>query len=341
MVTDSNGGNAPVQPARAPIEQVAGYPHAGTAGAERVRVILNPRAASGAALRRLGAIEDALRRYELTHEIMLTRSSGHATELARAAMSDGVDVIAAVGGDGTLNEVVQAFLGPDGKALKGPDLALVPIGTGGDFKRTLGLSGAIEEAVGRIRRGTRRPIDLGILRFVSHAGGEQTRAFVNIASFGIGGEVDALVNGAPKWLGGRASFIVATLRAMASYRNASVRVRVDGTTWFEGPVFNVAIANGRYFGGGMMIAPRADPSDGRFEIVSVGDLTRMEAVGLSSKIYKGAHLAADGVRVSTGTRVEAEPMHPWASVLLDVDGEQPGKLPATATLAKGALTFRV
>jgi diacylglycerol kinase (ATP) len=307
----------------------------------RVRVILNPRAGAGIAVRRLPSIEESLRRYELSHEILLTQSAGHATELARAAIADGVDVVAAVGGDGTLNEVVQAYLDEAGQPKKGPDLALIPMGTGGDFKRTLGLSGAIDEAVGRIRHGTRRPVDLGMLRFVSHAGGEAVRAFVNVASFGIGGQVDAIVNGMPKWLGGRASFFAGTLQAMARYRNASVRVRVDGTTWFEGPIFNVAVANGRFFGGGMMIAPQADPSDGRFEIVSLGDLTRMEALGLSAKIYKGAHLAAEGVKVTTGTLVEAEPVHPWASVLLDVDGEQPGKLPATATIAKGALTFRV
>jgi diacylglycerol kinase (ATP) len=307
----------------------------------RVRVILNPRAGAGLAVRRLPQIEESLRRYDLSHEILLTQSGGHATELARAAIADGVDVVAAVGGDGTLNEVAQAYLDESGQPLKGPDLALIPMGTGGDFKRTLGLSGAIDEAVGRIRHGTRRPVDLGILRFASHSGGPAVRAFVNVASFGIGGQVDAIVNGMPKWLGGRASFFAGTLQAMARYRNASVRVRVDGTTWFEGPVFNVAIANGRFFGGGMMIAPQADPSDGRFEVVSLGDLTRMEALGLSAKIYKGAHLAAEGVKVTTGTQVDAEPVHPWASVLLDVDGEQPGKLPATATIAKGALTFRV
>jgi len=310
-------------------------------GNASVRVILNPSAASGAALRRVTAIEESLKRYDLPHEILITQVAGHATELARAAVADGVDTLAVVGGDGTLNEVIQAYIDEKGVPQPGPDLALIPMGTGGDFKRTLGLSGAIEEAVGRIRHGTRRPIDLGILRYASHNRGEQVQAFVNVASFGIGGQVDSIVNGTPKWLGGKASFYMATLRAMARYRNASVRVRVDGTTWFEGPIFNVAIANGRFFGGGMMIAPQADPSDGRFGLVSLGDLTRMEAVGLSAKIYKGAHLAADGVRVTTGTVVEAEPMHPWANVLLDVDGEQPGKLPATATIAKGGLTFRV
>jgi diacylglycerol kinase (ATP) len=306
----------------------------------RVRVILNPNAAAGAALHRVSAIGATLRQFDLPHEIVLTRSRGHAAELARAAREDGVDVIAVVGGDGTLNEVAQAYVGPDGEAIRGPDLALIPSGTGGDFKKTLGMSGALNEAVARIRHGQKRAIDLGVLRLVSHAGDERVHAFVNIASFGIGGQVDAIVNDSPKWIGGKAAFLVATVRAMARYKNASVRVKVDGKPWFEGPIFNVAIANGRFFGGGMMIAPHADPSDGRFECVAIGDLSRAEVIGLSAKIYQGAHLGSDGVRVTSGTRVEAEPMHPWSNVLLDVDGEQPGKLPVKATLLKGALTFR-
>jgi diacylglycerol kinase (ATP) len=305
-----------------------------------VRVILNPSAAAGAALRRVSEIGEALRRYDLAHEIVLTRHRGHAKDLAHAARADGVDIIAVVGGDGTLNEVSQAYIDDAGQAVAGPDLALIPSGTGGDFKKTLGMSGALDEAVARIRHGSRRPIDLGVLRLTSHAGEEVLQSFVNIASFGIGGKVDAIVNDSPKWLGGRASFIAATLRAMVSYKNATVRVKVDGAPWFEGPIFNVAIANGRYFGGGMMIAPHADPSDGRFELVAIGDLNRVEVAGLSAKIYKGAHLASAGVRITSGTTVEAEAMHPWASVLLDVDGEQPGKLPMKASVIKGALTFR-
>ena len=306
-----------------------------------VRVILNPSAGSGAALRKLDAIADALKRYELRHEIVLTKARGHAAELARAARTDGVDVVAVVGGDGTLNEVAQAYLGQNGEPIAGPDLALIPSGTGGDFKKTLGLSGALDEAIARIRYGARHAVDLGVLRITTHEGTERAHAFVNIASFGIGGQVDAIVNQGPKWLGGQAAFFLATVRAMAKYRNAAVRVHVDGQVWFEGPIFNVAIANGRYFGGGMMIAPHADPSDGRFEVVALGDLSKGQVVGMTGKVYKGAHLAADGVRVTHGERIVAEPLHAWASVLLDIDGEQPGKLPLRAHVAKGALTFRV
>lgn len=309
----------------------------------RVRVILNPSAASGAALYKVSQIGETLRRFDLPHEIVLTRARGHARELARAAAEDKVDVIAVVGGDGTLNEVIQAYLSPSGEAIPGPDLALIPSGTGGDFKKTLGMSGALEEAVGRIRHGQRRPIDLGVLRISAPQGDESLRAFVNIASFGIGGQVDAIVNESRlknTRIGGKAAFFLATARAMATYKNASVRVKVDGKAWFEGPIFNVAIANGRFFGGGMMIAPHADPSDGRFEIVAMKDLSRMDVLKMTSRVYQGAHLGSEGIQVTSGTRVEAEPIHPWASVLLDVDGEQPGKLPLKASLLKGALTFR-
>jgi YegS/Rv2252/BmrU family lipid kinase len=310
---------------------------------ERVRVILNPAAGGGVAMRNVAAIGETLRRYELRHEIVLTKAPGHAADLARSARTDGVDVVAVVGGDGSLNEVAQAYVGSDGEPIPGPDLALIPCGTGGDFKKTLGMSGALDEAIARIRHGTRRPIDMGILRVTSHGGDLRTMAFVNITSFGIGGQVDALVNAqrdAKQWLGGKGSFFVATLRAMASYKNASVRVSVDGRIWYEGPIFNVAIANGRFFGGGMMIAPHADASDGRFEVVALADLSRADVLRVSPKVYKGAHLSEHGVRVTHGVRVEAEAIHPWASVLADVDGEQPGKLPLRATVAKHALTFR-
>ncbi len=307
----------------------------------RVRVILNPSAGAGGAMKKLYEITDTLRRYDLKHEILLTRHRGHASELTRQAREEGVDVVAVVGGDGTMNEVVQAYLNEAGEPLPGPDLALMPFGTGGDFRKTLGFSGALDEAIARIRFGTRRPIDLGILRLTGHDGEPLTRAFINITSFGIGGHVDAIANSNPKWMGGKISFLLATVRAMASYKNADVRVTVDGASFYEGPAFNVALANGRFFGGGMMIAPHADPSDGRLEVVVLGDLTRFDATTLSNKIYKGAHLAEANVKVTHGVRIEAESLHPWAQVLIDMDGEQPGKLPLRATLAKGALTFRV
>ncbi len=161
-----------------------------------------------------------------------------------------------MGGDGTLNEVSQGYLDVDGQPLAGPDLALIPSGTGGDFRKTFALGATLEEAVERLATAEARPLDLGLLDITAHSGETIRRAFLNITSFGLGGLTDRLVNAGPKWIGGRAAFFVGSLRALISYANAPVRLRVDGEIVLEAPIVNVAIANGQYFGGGMKIAPR-------------------------------------------------------------------------------------
>lgn len=309
--------------------------------ARKVRVIINPRAGSGKAERKILSIENALRRYGLSHEIARTAGPGDATRLAALAIEDGVGVVAIVGGDGTINEASQAFVeahGKGGGAL--PDLALIPAGTGGDLRKTFGLSNDVDDAIRRIAHPTRTPLDLGVLRLSNHDGAEVVRGFANIASFGISGITDRLVNEAPKWMGGTMAFLLGSVRANFAYRNAPVRVKVDGKPLFEGRIFLVAIANGRYFGGGMKIAPSADPSDGKFEIIVLGDLGFFESFGLATKVYRGTHLAMAKARVAAGTMIEAEALD-GSEVLLDVDGETPGRLPLTATVLPSALHVRV
>jgi diacylglycerol kinase (ATP) len=303
----------------------------------RVRILLNPKAGAGVALRRLNQIREALRGLSLEHDVVETGAPGDGARLAREAATEGVDVLAVVGGDGTLNEVVQAYIDDAGEARPGPALCVVPAGTGGDYKRTLGLGGEVAEAVGRIRTGQLRAMDLGLLRIVGNDREPATRAFLNITSVGIGGVTDRLVNEAPKWMGGKATFFLGSLRAMFQYRNTPVRVRVDGVLLCEEPIFNVAMANGRYFGGGMKIAPDADPSDGLFDVVALGNISTAAALALSGKIYAGTHLAMPNVYTARGRVVEAEPVHPWASVLIDMDGETPGQLPLKATVLPGAI----
>lgn len=278
-----------------------------------------------------------MRRRGIDHDVAETRGPSDAARIAREARADGVSVLAVMGGDGTLNEVAQAYLDENGAPLDGPALAVIPAGTGGDYKRTLGLSGSVEDAVARIAHGTTRAHDLGALRLTGHDGAPVTRAFVNVTSFGIGGVTDRLVNEGPKWLGGKAAFFVGAARAMLTYRNSPVRVRVDGAMFVDGPVFNVAMAIGRFFGGGMNIAPEADPGDGLFDVIALGDLSRPEALSLSGKIYKGAHVGTRKVTTTRGLTIEAEPIHPWSRVLIDMDGETPGMLPLRATAVKGAL----
>ena len=322
--------------------------------ASTVRVILNPAASGGAALDLVEAIGRALSAFELTHEIVLTRSPGHGTELARGAMADGVPILAVAGGDGTLADVVAAFVDEHGHAVPGPDAALIPTGTPGDFARTLGLRGSIAEAVGRLRHGARRPVDLGVVRVrVSDDAKEPaTKPFVSAVSVGLAGEALSRLNelASPgtdarrygtRFLGPRGKMLLGAARALMDQRTVGVRVRVDGRDVFEGNAVSVTIANGRYCAGGVMMAPHADPGDGRLDVVVVGDVRLLDLARLLPKALRGAHLSEPGIAVVGGARVEIEPLMPWAKVLADVDGTQIGRLPLTAELLPGALTFRI
>ena len=306
----------------------------------RLALIVNPTAGSGTAGRAAPSVQRALERHGATVTLGATERPGDATRFAREARRDGLDCTVVMGGDGTLNEVCQAYLDDRGEALAGPPLALIPSGTGGDFRKTLDLGTDLDANVEHLFACEPRPLDLGILEAHGHDGRNVTRAFVNITSFGLGGLTDRIVNAGPKWLGGKSAFFLGTLRALIAYQNAAVRVKVDGAVWLESPVVNVALANGRFFGGGMQIAPEADPSDGLLDVVALGDLTRLETVGLTQHIYAGTHLGRPQIKSTRGARVEAEALVPGAEVLIDMDGETPGRLPLAARLAPGALFFR-
>ena len=306
----------------------------------KLRVISNPSAGSGSATRRLPALKRLLEERGIQAEFVETRAPGDATRLVREARADGVECLAVMGGDGTLNEVSQGYLDAEGQPLEGPDLALIPSGTGGDFRKTFGLGSTLEEAVERLATAKARPLDLGSLEITAHSGETIRRAFLNITSFGLGGLTDRLVNAGPKWIGGRAAFFVGSLRALVSYSNAPVRLRVDGQVLLEAPIVNVAVANGKYFGGGMKIAPDALPDDGLFDVIAMHDLTRAQGVALSPRIYQGTHLGQPGVRFARGSLIEAESLVPRAEVLIDMDGETPGRLPLVARVARGALKIR-
>ncbi|MEZ4371619.1 MAG: diacylglycerol kinase family lipid kinase [Polyangiaceae bacterium] len=303
-------------------------------------VIVNPKAGSGRAAAKLPEIRRALKDAGVDFEIRETQGPGHATELLNEARRAGVETVAVVGGDGTLNEVSQGYLDAKGEALPGPRLSLIPAGTGGDFRKSFGFDESIEDAAQRLKRGKTQRIDLGVLH-CQDAGAEVTRAFLNIMSFGIGGLTDRLVNSGPKWLGGKAAFFLGTFRALLSYRNTAVEVRVDGEPWLVGPILNVAVANGQYFGGGMHIAPSADPSDGLFDIVALGDISATRSLAMTPRVYKGTHVGQHQVLSCRGRHIEAKALDAQHEVLIDNDGETPGKLPIRVDLAAGALQLVV
>ena len=306
----------------------------------RTTVIVNPKSQGGRLGKRWSELADTIGR-AFPFDEAITQRPGDATRLVREALRGGAERIVAIGGDGTVNEVVNGFFDDAGTPIA-PDatLGLIPFGTGGDFRRTFELPTEIADAAAVIAANRRKRIDVGRLTFVGNDGAPAHRMFANIASFGVSGVVDRLVNESGKKLG-RLSFMWAAARATWSYKNQRVQLVFDGTDRVETTINTVAIANGKYFGGAMKVAPDAEPDDGVFDVVSLGDFTFGDVLVSGRRIFKGTHLAMDKVTTRRAKVIEAEPVDPGAIVELDVDGEAPGRLPARFEIVPGAIWFSV
>jgi diacylglycerol kinase (ATP) len=307
--------------------------------APRTVVVVNPNSQGGKLGRQWTELAETLTR-AFPFDEAITAGPGDATRLAREALRAGAERIVAIGGDGTINEVVNGFFDEHGQPIA-PDasFALVPFGTGGDFRRTMQIPKDAGKAAAVIAANHRRQIDVGKLELTTHGGERVLRMFANIASFGVSGVVDRLVNESGKKLGGRLSFAIATARATWSYKNQRVSLVFDGNAAdrVDATINTVAVANGRYFGGGMKVAPAAEVDDGRFDVIALGDFGFGDLLKSGRRIYAGTHLTMDKVTSRHARIVEAAPVEPGAVVELDVDGEALGRLPARFELVPAAL----
>lgn len=296
--------------------------------------IVNPRSADGTTGRRWPEFAQMLAEAGVEAEVRMTEHVGHAAELTRQALRSGAKRILAVGGDGTVNEVVNGFF--EGDTLINPEaeLGVLCRGTGCDFIKTLGIPKADEGGIARLATAQARPVDVGRVRYVNNRGDEEVRYFINIAEAGIGGEVVDRVNHSSKAAGGFATFLGATLGSILSFRNQPAEIVIDGKYVRNLPIANVVVANGRYFGGGMKIMPQADLSDGKFDVLVMGDLNRAEFIGSLAKVYSGAHLGHPKVEVFQAESVRVTSV---ARLKLDLDGEAPGTTPAHFEIVPGAI----
>jgi YegS/Rv2252/BmrU family lipid kinase len=313
--------------------------------ASRFVFVVNPRSAAGATLRRFEAhrrrFAERLKARGFDLEVRLTERPRHATQLARDAVRAGAFAVVAVGGDGTNNEVVNGFFDDDGVRIQSDTaFGVVTSGTGGDFRRAFGWTTNPDDDLERLLRLQKRRIDLGRLTCRGPDGHDVTRHFINVSSFGLSGDVVDVANHSGKRLGAKLSFMVASVKALVKYTPQTVRLQFDdGPTTTEEITF-VALANGQYFGGGMHVAPDAIPDDGFFDgvVIQGGGLSFWARHGL--KLYTGGHVAIEGVRVVRCQRLHAEPTGP-APVFIDLDGEQPGTLPATWSMVPASLDLLV
>jgi YegS/Rv2252/BmrU family lipid kinase len=305
-------------------------------------LIVNPRSANGATARQFDQIGAAVRGAvgECSHAF--TERPMHAAELARAAIGKGFDLIIAVGGDGTINEVVNGFFAPlhPGEAPRALNsdacLAVVPRGTGGDFRKTLELDDGLQRSCEKLNAAPRR-LDVGLVEYVDEQGRAGARLFVNVADAGLGGEVVQIANRSSKLFGGKLTFKLASARALLGWRDQRVRFSLDGGPAEEISITGFNIANGRFFGGGMMVAPEARLDDGKFDVVIWSGFGLVDFITKSKDIYDGSHTRLPGTRVASASRVRLEPVEQSRPLRLDVDGEGPGNCPATFTVLPRAI----
>jgi diacylglycerol kinase (ATP) len=307
-------------------------------------VVVNPRSGGGRTAREWPRIERALRSAYPHMTLAMTRRRGDATALVREALREGHLEIVAIGGDGTINEAVNGFFDMDGAVSPDAVFGFITSGTGGDYRKTFGIEPGYEAGLARLKQASVRHVDIGRVACVSRNGEPVVRYFANIASFGLSGVIVDAVNRAriSKLVGGSFAFAFHSLRSMLTYKDRTVRIRIDGDYDEIASISTVAVANGQYFGGGMKIAPNAKPDDGFFDVVIMGGAPKTRAMADLKLIYTGEHLNNPAVRVVRGRKVMAAPVAETRglAVLVEVDGEAAGRLPATFEILPRALNLR-
>jgi YegS/Rv2252/BmrU family lipid kinase len=308
-------------------------------------VIINPESAGGATRGAWPRIASELATHFGSFTPKFTTRSGEGIELAASAARKGTKLIIACGGDGTISEVANGILSVGSDS----ELGILPSGTGGDFRKTLGIPTRAADAAAILRNGTTRLMDVGKVTFTNVDGEQESRYFLGVASFGMSADViarvkdggpDWLPTKGPKWLTGRLSFGVAMLQTALKTSATRVVVQLDDDPARHLTVANLCIANARYFGGGMKIAPNAQLADGKFDVISIGDIGAARILGNAPRLYSGAHLSMSDVGHALAMKVIARPANIEQAIEIEVDGEITGCLPATFQILPRALRVR-
>lgn len=295
-------------------------------------VIVNPVSAGGATEHRWPRIRDLLFP-QLEFDAAFSEYAGHAVKLARDARGAGYDCLVCVGGDGTLNEVVNGALTGD-PAQPLPKIGMIPSGTGSDLARAVGIPHRIEEACKRLAVPRTTVTDLGVVSYKGKEGLEQ-RYFVNAAGLGYDAEVVCRRNGFNRYVRGTIPYVASLAATLLSYQNKNVTITVDGARDTR-RINALVLGIGQYFGGGMRIAPNAVLDDGYFDLVTIGDVGRLELVYNFPGVYRGTHLRNPKVKTERAKTVRVETDE---RLLLQADGDFLGLAPAQFQILPRALTI--
>lgn len=297
-------------------------------------LVCNTKAGNGGVGRCLPEVGRLLTERELDYEIVRTEGSGHATLLTREALERGRRLIVAVGGDGTIHEVVNGLIAEDKAVNPETRLGVVGAGTGCDFIKTFGIPSSPSHAVVHLDGHESFPIDIGKITF-SENGQEVVRYFANVAEAGLGARVVERAARLPRFLGPTVYFF-AFWMTVARHRPAQVEVDLMTRT-YKGPMNNMVIANGQFFGGGMKIAPKAAPTDGVLDF-QIEHASKREAIAVMPKVYKGQHVPHPDILEAKRVQASIESDPP---LLIEADGEVLGFTPARFEVLRDAIHLKV
>lgn len=310
---------------------------------EKLHVILNKHSAGGRTAKRWPAMEAEIKRMFGDFEVTETTAPFSGEPLTRQALEAGADLILAVGGDGTFSEAANGFFKDGTPVNPGAELAFLTSGTGCDMRKTFGWPETedITAMLEIIKSGKTRKIDIGLMSYETPEGTSASRYFANIASFGLGGAVSDAVNRSriAKLFGGSFAFSWHSLVQGLLYKNQKIRLQIDDDFDEELDLTLGVIANCQYFGGGMQIAPDADPSDGLFDIIIAHGLNKSELSKVLGSVGSGAHANHPKIIQRRGKRIVATSLGP-RPVRHDVDGEAPGSLPSVFEVLPQAIQVR-
>jgi len=304
--------------------------------AKKTLFVVNPVSAGGKTEGMWPEIEKELRSLGLDFDHRVTEAPGHATDLAREGVAQGYEMVVAVGGDGTVNEVVNGLIPPGGTRAQAT-LGVVITGRGSDLARTIGVPSDYGEACVRLTGDRTMTVDLGLVEFESE-GERRTRYFVNVGGGGFDGEVAHRANRAPNFMGGPVPYLTSLVTTLFAYRNKAIELVIDDGDPMTMVVNSVVVANCQYFGGGMRVAPDADPNDGLFDVIVIGDIDKIEFLMTVPRVYDGTHITHPQVDTYRAKRVEVRSEQ---DLLLQVEGEVCGHTPLTFEIIPSALDIRV
>lgn len=296
-------------------------------------MIVNPASRAGATQRTWPGLAPRLADAMGRFETRFTAGPRDAIRIAAEGAASGFERLLVAGGDGTASEVVTGVLGAS--LGERTEIGFLPLGSGGDLLRALGIPRDLGLALAMLRKENRRRIDAGRVQWVGDDGARCTSWFVNSASVGMSGLVTRLVTANTKRLGSTGAFLLGTIEGLARYQPAPASVSVDGEVVHEGPLVLATSSNGRFFGSGMRVAPEAELDDGELDFVIVPGMSKAHLLARLPKLYRGTHVDVPGVQMRRGQEVAIEPL--GRPLRMEADGEPLGTIPFRAQVVPGAL----